>query len=61
MSAQDALRRQLLADMDRLHDLILRYAGGDKSVKQERDQLEEAVQVKLAVFWGLKRDFRNDF
>ena len=50
----DALRRQLLGDLDRLHDLILRYAAGNRAVKQERDQLEGAVQVKLALLGGME-------
>ena len=49
VTPQDALREQLLDDLTRLHCLILRYADGDKAVKAERDQLEGAVQVKLAL------------
>ena len=49
MSAREGLRRQLLDDLDRLRALALLYAHGDRSVKRERDQLEGAVQVKLAL------------
>ena len=55
MSPQDQLRRQIIADLERLHRLIVRYARGDYSVKQERDQMEGAVQVKMAV-WHAVRD-----
>jgi len=51
MSARGELRKQLLDDLDRLHELILRCARGDKSVKPARDQLEGAVQIKM-VLWG---------
>ena len=37
------LRRHILQDPDVLHDLILRYAAGDKSVKQTRDWMEAQV------------------
>ncbi len=33
----EKLRRHILEDMDLQHDLILRYAAGDTSVKQARD------------------------
>ena len=48
MFEREILRQQLMVDLDRLHDMILRYMAGDRSVKQERDQLGGAVQVKLA-------------
>ena len=50
MFRETVLREQLLDDLERLHGLILRYASGDRSVRQKRDELEGAVQVKLA-FW----------
>ena len=52
MEAQQILHQQLLDDLDRLHHLILRYANGDKQVKAERDQLEGAVSVKMALWRG---------
>jgi len=50
------LQTQLLADMERFGDLMHRYNQGDASAKEERDQLEGAVEVKLAILEGLKRD-----
>ena len=47
---------QLLADMEKFGDLIHRYNLGDASAKEERDQLEGAIEVKLALLEGLKRD-----
>jgi hypothetical protein len=34
---------QLLKDLKKLHKLILRYASGDRSVRQERDRLEGSI------------------
>jgi len=51
VSAREELRRQLLEDLDRLHNPILRGAGGDRSVKLQRDQLEGAVEIKM-ILWG---------
>lgn len=48
------LQAQLLKDMERFGDLMNRYTLGDVSVKTERDQLEGAVEVKLAILEGLK-------
>ena len=60
MTPRGVLRHQLLTDLERLHVLILRYAAGHSAVKRERDQLEDAVQVKLtlrrAARWGFDRN-----
>jgi hypothetical protein len=45
----EKLRRHILADLDLLHDLILRYAAGDRSVRQARDWLEEQVWREVEV------------
>lgn len=50
------LQTQLLADMERFGTLMHRYNAGDVSAKEERDQLEGAVEVKLAILEGLKRE-----
>ena len=50
MTPHEALRQQLLDELDRLNALIRRYAAGDSAVRPERDQLEGAVQVKLALW-----------
>ena len=57
MTPYEALQEQLLADIERLHDLILRYAHGDSAVRQERDQLDGAVQIKLALLGACRRSF----
>ena len=53
MHSEEILRRQLKEDLERLHSLILRYALGDRGVKQERDELEGAVQIKFALWRSL--------
>ena len=49
------LQEQLLVDMARFGELMNQYANGNTSVKQERDQLEGAVEIKLAILEGLRR------
>ncbi len=41
--------------MERFGNLIHRYNLGDTSAKVERDELEGAVEIKLAILEGLKR------
>ena len=53
MSTYEALRQQLIDDMDRLGELIVRVAWGERELTWERDQLDSAVKVKLALLWGL--------
>ena len=48
----EVLRRQLIDDLGRLNNLIVRYAQGERHLKQERDRLEGAVQVKMALLAG---------
>ena len=48
MTYDETLRRQLLRDLDRQHDLILQYAAGDRSMRPALDQLEGAIQIKTA-------------
>lgn len=59
MFRKEILRRQLLTDLERLHGLILRYAAGDRSVRQERDELEGALQVKFALWRALTSGTRR--
>ena len=59
------LQEQLMKDMERFGGLMNRYSLGEASVKQERDQLEGALEIKLAILEGLKRaqeqeDFEGD-
>ena len=50
------LQAQLMGDLERFGVLMGRYAMGERSVKAERDQLEGAVEIKLAILEGLKRN-----
>ena len=45
----EKLRRHILEDLDILHDLILRYAAGDTSLKQARDWLEAQVWREMGI------------
>jgi len=53
MLNKEILQEQLLADFDELHKLILRYARGEREVKQRMEQMEDAVQIKMALFDGM--------
>ena len=53
MSAVETLREQLMADLERVGDLGVRFALGDKSVKQEKDQLEGAAEAKEVILASL--------
>ena len=52
----EKLRRHILEDLDILHDLILRYAAGDKSVKLARDWLEAQVWREIEVLGRMEAD-----
>jgi hypothetical protein len=53
--AIECLQTQLLNDMERFGDLLNRVALGEAAIKAEQDQLEGAVEIKLAILEGLKR------
>jgi len=53
---KEHLARQLVADEDRMMALSLWWAAGDKSAKQEIDELEQAIQVKIALISGMKEE-----
>lgn len=55
MNSIEHLQNQLLDDMEQFSDLMNRQAAGDVTVQAERDQLEGAVEIKLAILEGLKR------
>jgi hypothetical protein len=50
---------QLLADMEQFGELMHRHNRADATAKVLRDQLEGAVEVKLAILEGLKRYEEN--
>lgn len=51
--------RQLINDLEAPHQLILRYARGDRTARARRDQLEGAVQIKFAIWRLLRRGRQN--
>ena len=51
---QENLYRQILNDLIRLCNLVALFALGDTSLEQERNQLEGATQIKLALLRGLE-------
>ena len=53
------LPRDILDDLDVLHDLILRYATGDTSVKQARDWLEAQVWREVEVLRRMEASSRT--
>ena len=50
------LRQQVIADMDRLGALIVIVAQGGRELRWERDRLQDAVDIKLAILWGLEKE-----
>ena len=52
----ERLRQQLIDDMDRLGALIAIVARGKRELRWERDRLQDAVDVKLAILWELERE-----
>ena len=47
------LLRQVIEDMSKLHRLIVRVATGERHLTPERDRLQAAVDIKLAlIFYG---------
>ena len=56
MLNQEILRQQLIEDMDRLGTLIVIVAKGARELRWERDRLQDAVDIKLAILWGLERE-----
>ncbi len=47
------LLRQVIEDMSKLHHLIVRVANGEHHLTPDRDRLQAAVDIKLALlFYG---------
>ncbi len=53
-TTRDRLFLQVLKDVKHLLRLNLRVAGGDTSLRPERDELANALQVKRALLAGLE-------
>jgi len=51
----ERLRQQVIDDMDRLGALIVIVAREARELRWEQDRLHEAVDIKLAILWGLER------
>ena len=49
MVDRETLKKELIGDFNRLSDLILQYADGDRSVRFERDLLTEEVRIKSSL------------
>ena len=52
---QDTFQKQLVRDLENLHQLIVRYARGDRTVRSARDCLEGAIQVKFALWKAIRQ------
>ena len=52
---QNVLLHQLIEDMSRLHQLIVRVATGERHLTKERDQLQNTVDVKMALLGAMSR------
>ncbi len=52
----ERLRQQVIDDMDRLGALIVLVARGRRELIWERDRLQDAVDVKLAILWGMEKE-----
>lgn len=55
MTTRQRLRNQLVGDIVKLQDLILRLSSGEDGVKPERDELRGAVQIKQALLAGIRK------
>ena len=53
---KEQFKQRLVQDLYRLRDLITRVTLGEEDVRAERDQLQNAVEIKLALLWGLERE-----
>jgi len=53
-------QKQLLRDIRNLQRLIIRYARGERTVRQARDRLEGAIQVKFALWRAIQHHTRRD-
>ena len=49
------MREQVINDIDQLGDGIVAVARGKHELIWERDRLQDAGDIKLALLWGLER------
>ena len=54
MLCAETLRKELIQDMERLNELILRCAAGERNVRQARDRLDEVVEMKMDILRSLE-------
>ena len=59
MEAYDALREQIVADIEDLTTLEGLIANGEIEVQISRDRLESAIQIKVAILHGLEGETQN--
>ncbi|MEE2753798.1 MAG: hypothetical protein VX910_07420 [Candidatus Latescibacterota bacterium] len=55
MTTRQHLRNQLVDDIVKLRNLILRLSSGEDSVRPERDELRGALQIKQALLAGVRK------
>ena len=54
MEPYDALREQIVADIEELTALEGLIACGETAAQVRRDRLESAIQIKVAILQGLE-------
>ena len=50
------MKQQVIGDMDRLGALIVIVARGARELIWERDRLQDAIDIKLAILWGMEKE-----
>ena len=55
VTTRQQLRNQLVDDIVKLQDLIVRLSSGENGVRPERDELRGAVQIKQALLAGVRK------
>ena len=61
MEPYDALRKQIVADIEELTTLEGMVACGETEVQIRLDRLESAIQIKVAILHGLEAESNNSF
>ena len=54
MTYADVVRKHILADLDRQHQLILRDAAGDRTVRPELRMLDNVILSRMALLGTLE-------
>jgi hypothetical protein len=59
MEPYNALREQIVTDIEDLTTLEDLVAAGETSFQVNRDRLESAIQIKVAILQGLENEHNN--